>query len=261
MKKLLLGALAAAALTLGLATSAGAAGLPKCGGQSAALATPYSCYNTNTVDGVLIRVDVHVDGSGNASVLYSLPNGPINRIIGLQIAAHVGLSSSSASHINYDTMPAGADTFPIATTFPATGVQADCRNQFDIKAWPDHQGSPKSWTPNTRISGATFTFTGCTTTIPPTTIAPSVPPVPPSGPGTTTASTPGVPATPGVPSTKPVKVAGCTLDSSGVYVNANGAPCDMPATGTDAWALLYIVVTALLAGFVVQFYGRNKAEA
>jgi len=255
MKKLLLGATAAAALTIGLATSADAANPVKCGGQQSFRPTPYTCYNVRTIDGVSIRVDVHVEQSGAATVLYSLPNGPIDRPIGLQIAAHVGFSSSPATRIRYDTMPAGADTFPLAVTFPATGAQANCGNQFDIKAWPGHQGEARAWAPDRRVSGATFTFPACTQTTT-STIASSVPLVPPSGPSTTAPGTTGVTAPPVVPSTQPEQVAGCVRDSAGVYRLPNGEVCTTPATGRDATGWLAAALLALVLGAGIVLFNR-----
>lgn len=172
----------AAVAVLGVASvgrdnSPAAGAAPKlCGGQNADWAAPFQCYGEKVIDGVLVHVEVSVDYIGNASIVYSLPNGPIGQPATLQVYAHPGTSDSpGTAALGAGLLPKGETSFPLAVTFPNICLD---QNQLDVKFWAGLHRPDVHWPADKRVTGPTFKFPqGCvvastTTTSAPTTTVP-----------------------------------------------------------------------------------------
>lgn len=256
MKRILAGLAVALTLTPLLTSPAGATPTQKCGGQGAlhqVITASYSCYNEKPVvggGGVTVRVDVVVNPDRTYALTFTL-SAPLTQKLGLQANAHPHLSGDPGTSTSVGTLPAGELSFPLGEKFPA-GNLCD-GHQFDIKTKLGVEGAPGSWAKNLRVSGATFVFgtpaTGCgvsppTSAAPPTTV--TVNSVPPDG------STPTVAPPSSPPSTPPARVAGCTRNAQGVYVNdLTGQPCFTPSTGVDSRIVLVLSLALLTAGALV----------
>ena len=213
-------------VSLGSGT-AGAQGLPLCGGNQTIRPAPLTCFNTKTIDGTEVTVVLDVTAAGVATATFTLGT-PRPADTPIRMRWHEGISSGPLVDEISGVIPAGS-LGPVTLQVQAT---LTCGGQIDTKAVFTSNGDGRG-----RVAAPYVGLDICsqpTTTAATTTTATS---------STTSVTTTSVTTVPG--STSPTTAGSSVAQSS---VAPSSVPGSLPTTGGERTRVALVALAALMAG-------------
>jgi len=218
-------------VSLGSGT-AGAQGLPLCGGNQTIRPAPLTCFNTKTIDGTEVTVVLDVTASGVARATYTLGT-PRPADTPIRMRWHEGISSGPLVDEISGVIPAGS-LGPVTLQVQAT---LTCGGQIDTKAvfTSNGDGRGRVAAPYVGLDICSQPTTTAATTTTATSSTTSV--------TTTSVTTTSVTTVPG--STSPTTAGSSVAQSS---VAPSSVPGSLPTTGGERTRVALVALAALMAG-------------
>lgn len=159
-----------------------------CTGANVRQQAPYVCSTVRRIDGVLIETALAFDTQGGVVATYTLVNGPINRVVGVQLRLHTGRSSTDGPMAEYwRNIEPGQPGATIVGRYDPNNPM--CGGQADAKAAPGLRLNGPGHIDKSYRAAAPHVYHVCLA--PPPTLPPTVPPSvgPTTVPGQTTVET------------------------------------------------------------------------